>query len=637
MQIYHIILLVCGAAFLIMAAALFFISRKSQKVMNSLLDLLMRPERAQIKDAARVLQTALGNEINLIEQSFKSMQETLANQISSAAELKKDLGERTDTLQEIADNAAKKISVLTQRLENTAAGLDNIVNSDEWSAVQNSATRFAERIAELLREIDSTSNDTVEKTLELQNHIEGWIESGKTLSEQLGNESSANTAQMNELTGALDDMRKNLAQLSETVKDGFVAVKNSAADYESVMKTNDGLMGQQINKMEAFSKQAKTTLNTQMNTLANTANVVGGQIRIAESSIEKQVGKLAAASNQLMESSANIESAARTVSGELTMLSNKFNSEIKEFSGGITSELSAVAVVANTTLENTRTSAGAFADSVRAMATGVRETLIEMNEAHEHLTTQSENLVKMSAETTAQIAPLSELIEKYYTALPGLSQGSAEMGENLENLISNINDKIEILNSSAGAAMAGITESSKKMEILSSQSRQQMMDLLSDYADAAEKMQDLNKQIAVARATAPMEAMKTATPSQSSYGRISSQDFLKQTEKSLAKMHEQSLDLTKATGAEIPDTVWQKYHGGDTAIFSKWLAKMLGMADKKKVQEMIKKDSVFRSQASQFVRSFEKILDGANQTDNGESLKNILLKTELGQIYTRLN
>ena len=96
------------------------------------------------------------------------------------------------------------------------------------------------------------------------------------------------------------------------------------------------------------------------------------------------------------------------------------------------------------------------------------------------------------------------------------------------------------------------------------------------------------------------------------------------------------MDLTRATGAEIPDVVWKKYHSGDISIFSKWLAKMLSAADKKRVREMIKSDTVFKSQSQQFVRSFDKILSAAKQTDNPDAVGAKLIKTDLGQIYVVL-
>jgi hypothetical protein len=89
-------------------------------------------------------------------------------------------------------------------------------------------------------------------------------------------------------------------------------------------------------------------------------------------------------------------------------------------------------------------------------------------------------------------------------------------------------------------------------------------------------------------------------------------------------------------GGEIPDVVWKKYHDGDKTIFAKWMAKIVRAADKKRIRDLLKSDSVFRSQATQFVRSFDKILVAAKQTDAPDKLSATLIKTDLGVIYSAL-
>ena len=632
--IFMIIGGVLGLVLLSALIILFFVSRRSQKVMESLLVLLTRPERAKIQDASRVLQIIMADEINKIHSGFKSMQDTLGAQIASAQDLKIELSSHNETLVKMADEAAKKISVTSQRLDNTLLGINGIVQSPGWKGVEESTEKFTTRINQLLNRVDTVSQDTLDKTSTLQNHIDGWISSGKELSEQLKEDVSTNVSQMETMIKTSDEMQQKLVGLTDSTATGFEKVKTSAADYEKLMENNNKLLTGQLESLDEFTKQSKSLLTNQMNTLSNTANVVGGQIRLAESSIEKQVRKLADAVENLMSSATTTESSVRNISTELATLSNRFNGEIKEFTTDIVGELNKVSGVANSTLENTKASASAFSESVRAMASGVRETLIEMNTAHAQLSEQSANLIKMSSETTAQLQPLSELIEKYYAALPDLSQGSVEMADNLENIVATMNEKIELLKTTVTESINGISESSGKLESLSGQSRQQMIDLMSDYAKAVNTMQTLNKQMMVARATAPMDAIKAA-PAQR-FGKISSQDFIKQSEKAIEKIHEQSFDLIRSVGTDIPDTILKKYHAGDKTIFSKWLAKMLSAAEKKQVRNLLKSDTVFNSQATQFVRSFDKMLDSADQSDNSERLKETLIKTDLGQIYTVL-
>ena len=637
MQSANLIWIICGVAGAVFVAAmviLFWVSRKSQRVMQSMLDIMTRPERARVADAVRVLNMIMADEMAKIQSCFQNIRDTLASQIDAVNDLEQKLGAHNTKLVTTANDAAKSVAQMSQRLDNTVTDLHTVVNSPGWSDVEMATDRFSATVNDLMAKIDVTAQDTTERATQIQEKIESWIGAGEKLSQKLRDEFESNTGQMQTVSTEYENMVQKISELTQATATGFDNVKSAATGYEDVMDQNNKMLDGHLEKMDTFSKQAKKQLANQMNTLTNTANVVGAQVRLAESSIDKQVQKLGTAVETLMSSATSTEGAVRNISTELATLTNRFNSEIKDFATGVVSELKTVSGVANTTLENTKTAAGAFSESVRAMATGVRETLIEMNTAHTQLSGQSENLIKMSAETTAQLQPLSELIEKYFTALPDLARDSVETGDRLQGIVASLNEKIDLMRVAVAESTSTVAESAAKLEDLAGQSRQQMIDLMSDYAKAVNTMQTLNKQMMVARATAPMDAINT-TPT-ATFGRVSAQDFLKQSERMFEKLHEQTLDLTRATGAEIPDVVWKKYHGGDKTIFSKWLAKMMAAADKKQVREMLKSDSVFRSQATQFVRSFDKVLVAAKQADNSDKLASTLMKTDLGQIYVAL-
>lgn len=602
--------------------------------MGSLLAIMTRPERAKIADATRVLNTILADEINKIELSFQIMRDTLNKQINDAIDLKKALGEQNEQLVSLADDATKKLSVMSSRLDNTVMGLRQIVESQSWQDVEGATDRFNLAVNDLLAKIDSTSQDTVDRTTQINTQINAWIEKEKELSGLLQEEFAKNDCQLKNITNETETTRTKLTELAESVAGGFDNVKTAAANYEELMVRNDRLLDGYLEKLDLFAKQSKKQLTGQMNTLTNTANVVAGQIKLAESSIDKQNKKLTDAVDTLIKSASLTEESVRGISSELATLTNRFDGEIKEFATGVVSELKTVSGVANATLENTRSAAGAFSESVKAMATGVRETLIEMNTAHTQLSGQSANLIKMSSETTAQLQPLSALIERYYSALPDLSRGSAETSERLEKIVNGLNEKLNLMKTTVAESTDAISESAIKLEDLAGTSRQQMIDLMSDYAKAVNTMQTLNKQMMVARATAPMDAIKTA-PSEN-FGLVSSKDLLEQSEKMMEKLHEQSMDLTRATGAEIPDVIWKKYHSGEKDVFTRWLAKLLGATNKKTLRDTIKADAVFRSQATQFVRSFDKILNATKQADDADNLSATLINTDLGRVYIAL-
>jgi predicted nucleic acid-binding Zn-ribbon protein len=636
-QIFLIVFIAVAVLMLFGAVAMMLAARKSQKVAASLLLLLTRPERAKVQDAARVLQVILAGEMEKIESNFKSMSDILAVQVERAEDLRKELGEHNDKLVGTADEAARKIGVMNQRLENMLGGFTKIVESHEWAELDSAADKFQNRINDLLNKVDSTAQDTIERTRTLQGHIDGWIESGKKMTTQLQTDMENNTSHMNSMVVESDAMREKLEELAKSVAEGFGGVKSGAVDYETVISENDKLLSAQIERLEEFTKQSKQMLSAQINGLTNTANSVGAQIRLAESSIEKQEKKLKDTVVTLSESAQNTEESVKGIVNEVSVLVGKFNTDIKDFAIGVVDELNTVQGVANTTLNDTKLAAGAFANSVRTMAEGVRETLIEMNNAHTQLTGQSAELVRVSSDTTAQLQPLSELIEKYYASLPDLTKGSAELSEQLSGEIASLDEKIRSLNSAMEQSIIGIADSTLKLDHLAGDSRQQMIDLMSDYAKAVDTMKTLTNQMAEARAAAPMKAIGAGVSAGAGNApRVSAQDFIASAGALIERLHELSVDLTRSVGAEIPNTVWAKYHSGDKTIFSKWFAKMLNAADKRKVKELFKQDAVFRSQATQFIRGFAKMMAGAEQTDNREMITATLLKTDLGQMYMAL-
>lgn len=625
---------VLSGLLVVVLSVLFFVSRKTQKTMQSVVDIMTKPERAKVGEAVRVLNTILADEILKIEQSFQTMRDALKTQIDYANELKDSLSVQNEKLVGLADDATKKLVTMSGRLDNTVSGLNAIVESGSWNDIKNVTEGFNNTINELLNKIDAVSGEVSERTTQVQTQITSWIEEGKNLSETLQNQFDNNTEQMKNMNAESDSMQAKLSDLAKSTADGFNEVKTASAGYEDVMVRNDRMLDGYLEKMSSFAKQSNKQLVSQMNSVSNTANVVGGQVRLVETSIDRQYRRLADVVEALMKSATETEAAVRGVSSELSTLTNVFDGKVKDFTAGVVSELQTVSGVANVTLENTKTAANAFSDSVKAMETGVRETLIKMTTAHTQLSGQSESLIKMSNDTTAQLQPLSALIERYYAALPDLARGSVETSEKLEGIVGSLTEKLNLMKETVAESTGAVSESAIKLEELAGESRQQMIDLMSDYAKAVDTMQTLNKQMMVARASAPMDAIK-AMPS-TPVGHISSQDFMVQSEQLLATLHEQSMDLTRVSGAEIPDVVWTKYHAGDKAVFSKWLAKMLAAADKKQIRDMIKSDTVFRRQATQFVRSFDKVLNMANQTDNPNKVAGMLIKTDLGHIYIAL-
>jgi len=627
---------IIGALLVGVLIALFFISRRSQRVMQSMLDIITAPDRAKLVDASRVLQTIMADEIAKISACFAEIRETLKVQIGVAEKLRGELATRNENLVNIANDAVMRVSQMTDRVDNTVTGLRGVVDSDAWRDVANATDRFAATVSETLTKITATTKDSSDKIATIDEKIANWTENANHLATELNGAIDTSTEKFQQMASESDGMKNEISELAKAAVEGFGNIKTSATNYENTLNNNNKILNTYLTKLETFDRQSKKQLTSQMNTLTNTANIVGAQVMLTESSVEKQLRKLTEIVETVIKSATETESSVRGISGELAGLTNHFETEIKEFATDVVSELQTVSGVANTTLKDTKAAAGAFSESVKSMATGVRETLIEMNAAHTQLSGQSEGLIKMSVDTTAQLKPLSELIEKYYAALPALAQSSDDAGMRLSAIVTELDAKISTMRDTVAGATESVSESAAKLDTLAGASRQQMIDLMSDYAKAVDTMQTLNKQMAVARAAAPMEAISAVTRGNPAPA-ASSRDFVAQSSHEFDKMYEQTIDLTRAMGTDIPDVVWKKYHDGDKTIFAKWMAKVVKAANKKQIRDLLKNDSVFRSQAAQFVRAFDRIITAAKQTDTADKLTAALIKTDLGIIYSALS
>lgn len=634
-DVWILVGLIVGITLVGTLIGLFFISRRSQRVMQSMIDIITAPDRAKIVDASRVLQTIMADEIAKISACFAEIRETLKAQIGAAEKLRGELATRNEALVNVANDAVMRISQMTDRVDNTVTGLHGVVDSDAWGDVANATDRFAATVSKTLEEITATTKDSSDKIATIDEKIANWTEGTKNLANELNGAIDSNTEKFQQMSNESNGMKNEISELAKTAVEGFGNIKTSATNYENTMNNNNKILNTYLTKLETFDRQSKKQLTSQMNTLTNTANIVGAQVMLTETSVEKQLRKLTEIVETVIKSATETESSVRGISSELSGLTNHFETEIKEFATDVVSELQTVSGVANTTLKDTKTAASAFSESVKSMATGVRETLIEMNAAHTQLSDQSEGLIKMSVDTTAQLKPLSELIEKYYAALPALAQSSDDVGMRLSAIVAELDAKISTMRDTVAGATESVSESATKLDTLAGASRQQMIDLMSDYAKAVDTMQTLNKQMAVARAAAPMEAISTVTRGNPAPA-ASSRDFVAQSAHEFDKMYEQTIDLTRAMGTDIPDVVWKKYHDGDKTIFAKWMAKVVKAANKKQIRDLLKNDSVFRSQAAQFVRAFDRIITAAKQTDTADKLTAALIKTDLGIIYSTL-
>ncbi|MDR2770353.1 MAG: hypothetical protein LBB08_02795 [Rickettsiales bacterium] len=596
-------------------------SRRAERVMKSMQSLLLEPSRAKLSDARALIEQALSGVVDRLTASFAAMKTVLAQHAARADALEKKLGVQNKMLVSTADVASGRIAAMTRTLENLVSNFSEVMGRDQWKSIQTSIDGFGGGVGAMVKELELKCEIITGFSASLSASMDKWSDSGRKLADELQQNFSGTTQNMNLLSVSVGGLGGELSALQQAVARDFENVRLSSHGMESVLANNDKLLSHQLENLENFANQAKKLLQSQVNALADTASRVGTEIRLSEASVEAGVASLGAESEKLFAASKDMKAAFEGIASEIMGVRARFQSEVGEFTETVVRNLREAESATAHTMEDSRQIAAVFADSLVPMLSRIDGTVAGLDAAKDRL------------------LPLSDVMQRMETAMPKLAEDAGQMTAALAGRISEMADRIKVMNENAAAALSGIGNSTIKLEKLSGESRQQMIDLMGDYAKAAETMRELTASMAATRAAGPAAVMAAGAALKivdAAGAAIPVQDFVKRADPVFERLHDLSVDLTRSIGAEIPDSVMDKYRNGDRAIFSKWFAKMIRSADKKRVRNMFRQDAVFRDQATQFVQGFAKMMTGAERTENKDLVVATLLKTDLGVMYQAL-
>ncbi|MDR0449336.1 MAG: hypothetical protein LBG89_02655 [Rickettsiales bacterium] len=585
---------------------------RSARAANALSEILMHPARAKMSDAKLVLDKLSEKYLESVSSLIARLSETLSLQTRRADEIYANLTKDNAALVGAANGAADRLSGITRILDARLANFHKVVNSETWNNLAKTSNEFGAEMKGLFQLADHLSMEVSDRVDKIRGSFEDWTEDSKRLNASLSAGLESNTAQMNSFNIECEGLKS----LMDAAAEKFGKVRGESEGLEETLRRNEKLVDAHLDKVAGFTRQSKMLLDQQLGGLTNTASAVGSQIRLAESSIDKQQQILEKSVQTLMEHATDTEGYVKGISTQITTLTGRLQSEVKEMIEGMLESLGRVSDNANAALADTGRAEIAFKENVAAMTAGIKDAIAQLGAMNARMMSEGGGMMEMSKDVAARLQPLAELIAGYHNVLPELGKNSEEITGKLRNLSQATNESI-----------VGMANSSLKLEKLTEQSRQMMMELLSDYSDALGKMEKLSHGMTIARA-APVSSDRQ--PRRSPQGE---DGFMAGAHTMMEKLNEISVDLVQAANAEIPEQIWDRYRAGDKAVFAKWFAKMVSGADKQKFQALFKSDAAFRGNATHFMRGFHKMLLDAAQDDNKDAITATLLKTDIGRIY----
>ncbi|MDR2685347.1 MAG: hypothetical protein LBB23_01075 [Rickettsiales bacterium] len=631
-------ILVSVVAVILCATLIFaiFAMVRSSKTSRNLARILAEPSLVKMDELRNLVSGLTSSHLAAMSTAVNKMSQAIELQTTRAQQIGDTLDRENVRLVQTANAAAERLTGITTLLDARLTQFYKVVNSDQWKNLAESSHEFNENVGNLMSRAEELSIDISDRVSGVRQVVAEWSDETAKLSSALSANLEGNTVQMNSFAVESDAASKRLSALLDDTAEKFARVKSESSGLEELLGRNANLVDAHLEKISSVARESKHILDQQLGAIINTASAAGSQVRLTESSIDKQQQILERSVQTLMEHTSDAEGMVKGLSAQITGLTGRLQNEVREMIADMLGGLQKVSDQANGTLAETGNATTKFSENVSAMSQGIAGAFTDLEIMGGKIAQQSAGMIDMAQELVARLNPLQDTIAKYTGLLPKITEGSVAVSDKLSQDIEAFDAKLKSLSTAAEESILGVANSSLKLEKLTEQSRQMMMELLTDYSKALSKMESLSGGMEGARASISQPSNNQSLPGLTGQSRPNETPFMSRAGAILEKLNEISVDLVRAANTPVPDQVWDRYNEGDKGVFAKWFAKIVKGADTKKLQILWRSDAAFRGSATQFMRGFHKMLLDAATDPNKDAIQQTLLKTDVGQLYLAL-
>lgn len=114
---------------------------------------------------------------------------------------------------------------------------------------------------------------------------------------------------------------------------------------------------------------------------------------------------------------------------------------------------------------------------------------------------------------------------------------------------------------------------------------------------------------------------------------VRTDDLLKEASGILDQLQELSVDMAHLFSPKAEEGLWERYYAGDKAVFMRHIKTELSGGQSRKMKELYKKDTDFRSSVDKYMRAFETMTQAAGKGDDSKLLMSILIGSDAGRLY----
>ena len=111
------------------------------------------------------------------------------------------------------------------------------------------------------------------------------------------------------------------------------------------------------------------------------------------------------------------------------------------------------------------------------------------------------------------------------------------------------------------------------------------------------------------------------------------QDFLREASEITKRLQQYSVSLAHLFTPKNEEELWTRYYAGDRAVFMRYLAQNIKKAKAEKIRDLFQKDTIFQTNVSNYMRTFEQMTHQATEEAADSPLLAVLIGSEVGRLY----
>lgn len=265
------------------------------------------------------------------------------------------------------------------------------------------------------------------------------------------------------------------------------------------------------------------------------------------------------------------------------------------------------------------------------------QTLQSVNEKTEGAIDMAGNIAVQMRETSQNMSQSIETYEK------DMAHHNERLFGNLEKVLAVfkkqgmlLDNEVQKMTNRIGVLSESLADNAQGMLKTTANALQELKGIDTQFEESTQKVQKIVSQVkedvAVIR-TDMEENVKKAQAVFPTPRHQAQTDLLQDATVILDRLQGFSVDMAHIFTPKTEDTLWEKYHAGDKAVFMRHITKMISSTQQKKILSLYETNEDFRLTITRYMAEFEGMTKKAQEGEESKLLMSVLIGSDVGRLY----